>query len=670
MRYLFKQKPNMSEGDYTHLMQELGVSALTAQVLQRRGWSDPDAARQFLEDETLLDPFLFQDMRRAVELIQSVIAAEGVICVYGDYDVDGTSACAILFRALRYLHANVFCFLPNRMQHGYGLSIENLNEIKHANLLITVDCGITNITEIAYARELGMQVILSDHHECPAQLPEAQCILNPKRSTETYPFRDLCGAGIAFKLAQALTGKQALEWIDLAAVATIADIVPLLGENRVIAKRGIRRLGRHPNVGLKALIQKSGIKRDKVDAQTIAFSLAPRINAAGRIASAQTAFDLLISDEKDACLGYAEQLCEMNYQRQQRQERVIQEALDMELGDEQDRVILLYKEDWDIGIVGLAASKICELHAKPTILLGESGGFFTGSARSVDGVNIYEALHSQHHLYEKFGGHSGAAGLTIRREHLETLRERLNEYIKERYDDEVFRPVKHYDLQAPIEAVSTRVIQEFEQMEPFGFKNEQVDILFTDVSIEEVRAIGEDRHAKFVAVQGAARLNAVVFGTRAAMMPQQADLVGCVTMNPFDEKPQLVVGTLSFDENLQQLFEQSCHDLRIARRVVKVKALKYYCDREKLLELFLLLKSIAQKKISFLSQQQCFEFILKYAQDVDIYKLAFVFCVFEEIGLLGMKKNDRIHLVIHEGKRDLAQSQIYAKYLEEAAKWI
>ncbi|MBC5647101.1 single-stranded-DNA-specific exonuclease RecJ [Christensenella tenuis] len=670
MKYILKQKSqvNNSPAVIDGLRKELKLSKLTAALLCARGITSPQEAQIFLNPDIsqLRDPFLFANMHDAVSAVRHTIATKGKICIYGDYDADGISASAILYKTLNQMGAKVEVFLPNRMEHGYGLTLENIERLQGISLLITVDCGITSTQEIDRAKELGMTTILTDHHECPHVLPKADYILNPKCPDETYPYHSLCGAGVAFKFAQALIGDAALEMIDIAALATIADIVPLLGENRTIAALGLKKLNEDPNPGINALVKKACVKRtSEIDAQTVSFVLAPRINAAGRISTAKTAFELLTENDPEQLEGLAEKLCTLNIDRQQRQERVVAEAMQMQeaTGDPGDKIIILYKNDWDIGIVGLAASKVSERYVKPTILLGESEpGIFTGSARSIPGVNIYEALNSQATIYEKFGGHAGAAGLTIKEEYIRQLKHRLNEFLKEHYEDDIFKPLKMYDLKITPAEVSNSLIAEFETMRPFGFKNEQIELLIEGAHIEDIRAIGEDKHAKFQISKNGKSINAVIFGTQAVDVPRYADVVGTLNINTFDMKPQMIVNTLSYEETPLQKMKLARTFLQKTASPCEADCKTYFLDRETLLRVYTVLKKINEKAVSFADEGSLAEFVQKYVAGLTENKTAFALSVFEELGLLEMKKDDKIHIVIHSGKHELSDSRLYQKF--------
>ncbi|MEG0381657.1 MAG: single-stranded-DNA-specific exonuclease RecJ [Christensenella sp.] len=671
MRYVLKQKPQLNSDTsiISELQKQFEISALTASLLCARGIDSVDKAEAFLHPslEQLHDPFLFEDMRDAVNTVKHMISTKSKICVYGDYDADGISASAILYKTLLKLGADVEVFLPNRMEHGYGLSLENVERLKGISLLITVDCGITAVAEIARAKELGIVVILTDHHECPHVLPQADYILDPKRPGETYPFDVLCGAGVAFKLAQALLGDAALHYLDIAALGTIADIVPLTGENRAIAALGLLRMNEQPNSGIGALCKRACNKHStEIDAQTVSFVLAPRINAAGRISTAKVAFELLTDSDKSRLDTLAEELCTLNIDRQQRQEKVIFEALKLQEQEAAtDRIIILYKKDWDIGIVGLAASKVAEQYARPTILLGETeAGVYTGSARSIAGVNIYEALNSQINLFERFGGHAAAAGVTIKEEHLPQLKHRLNEYLKEHYADDVFRPLKTYDIKITPADATAAFISELNTLKPFGCNNEQVELLIKSAKLTDIKSIGDDKHAKFQITKNGIGVNAVKFGVPAEDIPTHADIVGTLSINTFDMKPQMIVNTFSYDETLaQRLDKAKAYVKNIDAQYCDKKS--YFSERDKLLEVYSVLKGISDKNISFANNSAFVSLLQKHVNDVTVEHIAFAVTVFEEIGLLSIQKNDRIHIIISTEKCDLMKSDVYKKFLGE-----
>ncbi len=667
MEYILKQ--TNSEKDMANagaLSKALGISPVLARVLCARDIGSAEAAKDFLypSREQLHSPRLFRHMADCVSLVKSTISQQGKICIYGDYDVDGTAGCAILFRTLKRMGADVECILPSRMEHGYGISMEAVEAMQGYALLITVDCGISNVAEIEKAKGYGIRTIITDHHECGHVLPAADYIVNAKCPDESYPYRDLCGAGVAFKLAEALIGEDAYEYMDIAAVATIADIVPLTGENRVIAKLGVDKINSKPNPGLAQLIKKSKIKNEKIDSQTVAYVLAPRINAAGRISTAKTSFELM-TEEGDFKLGkLAEELCTLNADRQARQERVVREAMDMVDAPGDKRIILLYKKDWDVGIIGLAASKIVEKYNRPAILFGEAGGLYTGSARSIDGVNIFEALATQADMYEKFGGHSGAAGLKLEEKHLDTLEARMDMFLKETYTSDVFLPVRYYDLDMEPGQITVGLLRELDMLEPYGFKNRRVDMLIRNADISDVKSIGKDRHARFTLSRGGGRLNGVTFGRQAYSIPGGADVVGTAQINTFDQQPQMIVDTFSYREKRTEAFARAMERIAQAEGAPE-KGKEYFCDRETLLKYFRIFKGLSDNKTEFADMESFLQFVSRHIRDATAEKVAFAATVLGEIGLLDIKKDDKIQVTVKKGKRDLEDSQTYQLFARE-----
>lgn len=663
MEYNLKQRcTDYNEKAIKDIGKELKISKKFAEILYYRGIKTPEEAFDFLNPsiKRLNSPFLFRDMNRAVKLIKDHIAERSKICIYGDYDVDGVSGSAILYKCLKSLHAEVDCILPSRDEHGYGLSTEAVDKIADYNLLITVDCGITNVNEIKLAKDLGLDVIVTDHHECPQILPPADCVINPKAKDETYPFKYLCGAGVAFKLSEALIGKKAYSYMDVAATATIADMVPLVVENRIIAKFGIERLNSDPNMGLSCLIKRVLPKNKYIDSQNIAYMLAPRINAAGRIAKSDAAFNLLIAEEAKTAGRLADELCRLNEERQKRQEKVIKEATALEQKYPSDRIIIHGSDKWDVGIIGLGASKLAEKYNKPAVLFGKSGEFWTGSARSIDGVNILDVLRTREDLYEKFGGHAGAAGLTVSGNYIEKIKESADKYLNENFDESVFIPTKYYDIKLKLSDLTSELTEEFKRLEPYGFGNKPVAVLFEDVHIKNVKPIGNNKHARFTVTQDGVSEDAVIFRVIAADLPEKADLIGTVEINDFSGKPQIVADALSYPLTPPQLFEQSREYVRSGSDSKTPET--YYLPRERMGEIYSLLKIISDKNYSFKNEEDFIDYIKKHIFWVNEYNLAFAVEVFAELDLIAYIKNDKISIKINKNRCSLDQSAIYKKY--------
>ena len=413
----------------------LGLPDRLLELLLDRQIDTPEKIERYLHPkrEDLHDPMLMQDMGKAVAVIRDAIEKHEEITVFGDYDVDGVTATAILLTYLRKQGAQVDFYIPDRHGEGYGLNIAAVEQIaSHSKLLITVDCGITCAAEVARAKELGMRVIVTDHHQLGPQMPECEAVLNPLLGD--YPFRRLCGAGVAFKLVQAIGGTEAIEplW-ELAALATIADIVPLMDENRVIVSYGLAAMAATQRPGLIALMESAGVDPQKVTSADVAFRMAPRINAGGRLALASRGVQLLTTRRMDTAKEIAEELNQDNIRRRELEIDIFKQADEMtrqQIDFMNERAIVVCGEGWNPGVIGLAASRLVEKYKWPTVLLAQDGDICVGSARSIPGVNIHDAMSTCRDLFVRFGGHAQAAGLTIEAKNVPEFRRRLSEAIR------------------------------------------------------------------------------------------------------------------------------------------------------------------------------------------------------------------------------------------------
>lgn len=481
-----------SPEDIAALARDLGVHRLLAGVLTARGVKTQQEARLFLRPplSSLHNPLLMRDMDRAVERISRAIEATEPILLYGDYDVDGTSSIVILKTALRLLNANVEFHVPHRLKDGYGMRSEAIEEAarKGIKLIVSVDTGIRAAEVVRQARGLGIDVIVTDHHLPDAELPPAAAVLNPNRPDCLYPEKNLCGAGVTFKLIQALfersplfTGDRCKRLLDsflkLVAIATIADIVPLTGENRVIVQRGLAGLRQVNNAGLRALLGISGLGSGVApSSHQIAFQIAPRINAAGRMASARDVIDLFLTDDETRAADLARQLDLLNRERQQAEAEIVESILAQcdvaGIGDE-SAALVFAESGWHLGVVGIAASRLVERFSRPVFVLSDANeeGCFAGSGRSIPGFHLLEALETMPGLFRKFGGHKQAAGLTIKKENLEEFRRRFQMFAQSRLTADDMRPQYTADLEASFAEFSTRAADDLFMLAPFGFGN-------------------------------------------------------------------------------------------------------------------------------------------------------------------------------------------------------
>ncbi len=550
MKVLFEKRNNMplDPESVRRMAKKFGLGSMLAELLLVRGILEDTGAFLSPDIRNMHDPLLFSDMDKAVGTIRVHISERKKIAVFGDYDSDGVCAAAILYRTLQMMKADVSVFLPNRSE-GYGLSLRAVSEIAQtgAQLLITVDCGISSVQEVCAARDTGMAVVITDHHECPSELPVADAIINPKRKGESYPFRELAGGGVAFKLATALIGKHAFELIDIAAVATIGDVVPLLGENRIIAAKGLYKLNAAPAAGLDILMKEAGLKKRPIDSEGVAFGLVPRINASGRMEDPQAAFELICGQkDRTELTVLAKKLCVLNAKRQSVQESIIRKAFTMAEEYAKDRVLVLQDDGWDTGIVGLAASALTGAFVKPALLFGMRDGLYVGSARSVPGVNIYEALSSNAGLLEAFGGHEAAAGMTIKKESLKPLREALGRYLDEKYTEEDFLMKAYYDAETSLSEVDGELVSEIKRLMPFGCGNESVKLLLRQVDVLEKRPIGDGSHSRLKIAQDGAVMDAVAFKTKCDEIPARADVLATPQINDYNGNVEVVLNVISF----------------------------------------------------------------------------------------------------------------------------
>jgi single-stranded-DNA-specific exonuclease len=510
----------LREGDLAnleHLSRELCIGRLTASILTVRGYSNAADARQFLEPSlgALHDPEKMCDMGAAVGRIWAAIRNQELILLYGDYDVDGTTSIVILKTALELLNARVRFHVPHRLKDGYGMRSEVIEDAaaKNVRLIISVDTGIRATHVVRQANELGIDVIVTDHHLPESDLPPAVAVLNPNRPDCSYPEKQLCGAGVAFKLIQALFAQSGFSqqrqaklldsFLKLVAIATIADIVPLTGENRVIVRRGLAGLSQVKNAGLRALLGVSGLENGIApSAHQVAFRIAPRINAAGRMASARDVIDLFLTDNENRAAELALQLDVLNRERQQTEadivENILKECSESLVVD--DSAALVFSEPgWHLGVVGIVASRLVERFHRPVFVLSDSAeeGFVSGSGRSIPCFHLLEALESMPHLFHKFGGHRQAAGLTMKREHVAEFRQRFHLFASEKLTTEDMRPEYTVDATAEFSELTERAIEEIFALAPFGFGNPAPVFLTGDAEVAgPARALGEGKHLK------------------------------------------------------------------------------------------------------------------------------------------------------------------------------
>ena len=504
-------------------------NALLAGILTARGITDPAEALTLLAgEEDLSDPFLLTDMQKACERIWQAIDNGETIVVFGDYDVDGVTATALLYQHLKGMGATVKCMLPSREGDGYGLSRNAIQSIhdKGYQLIVTVDNGISAVEEAEFAAELGIDLIITDHHLPPETLPKAVAVVDPRRLDDTSPFKGLCGAGVAFKLCAALDGCPPEEMLDycgdLAAVGTVADVMPLTGENRTLVKSGLRQLQNTDRPGLEALLEEVGLAGRPITAENISYAIAPRINAAGRMDSAVTALQLVLCEDPDRAEELAHKLNEINVKRQETELEIFKAAqvlLEQEPERLEDRVMLLWGRDWHPGVIGIVASRLVERTGRPVIVVTvDEHGECKGSGRSVPGFNLHACIGSCADLLIRYGGHAMAAGFSVREENLPELRRRLNEWAAREC------PVLHTaplecDLPIHLDRVTVDSVRRIDALAPFGAENPTPVFLLQSAVVDGVYPVSEGRHSRLRLRQGNASVYAVWFGMPSEQLP-------------------------------------------------------------------------------------------------------------------------------------------------------
>jgi single-stranded-DNA-specific exonuclease len=486
------------------LAAELEVSEVLASVLARRGFDDPQQARAFLEAELPAhDPFALGDMREACEAIRAAVAAGTRICVHGDYDADGICATALAVLVLRELGADVTYHLPSRFDEGYGVAGETLTRLagEGVGLVLTVDCGVTAVEEVAHARELGLEVVVTDHHRPGEELPACP-VVGPYRGD--YPFRELCGTGVVWKLGQALLGTDSealVRHLDLVAVATVADVVPLLDENRGLAVAGLRALARTQKPGLRELMRVARVDAATVDAGTIGFRLAPRLNAAGRLGRPEAALELLLTEEREQAAQLARQLEELNRDRQAVEERILREAVEeIESWAEAQRnrrAYVVAGADWHEGVIGIVASRLVERYARPVVLIAGTGGDWKGSGRSIAGFDLHDALRQCAGHLGRWGGHAAAAGLSIKPENVPAFTEAFAAVGDGALAEDDLRPPTVVDALVHGPELTLELCEELARLAPFGLGNPNVTLLLAGCELSDLTAVGDGKHLKF-----------------------------------------------------------------------------------------------------------------------------------------------------------------------------
>jgi len=542
-----------------HLARFPQLSPLIVQLLYNRGITAPQAVHDFLAGTAPDDnPFRLKGMNEAVTCLRQAIRDGELVAVYGDFDADGVTATALLVETLSALGARVMPYIPHRVDEGYGLNTNALHHLasQGVGVVVTVDCGIRSIEEVTCGKKLGLDLIITDHHSVGEEVPPALAVINPKQSDCRYPFKDLAGVGVAFKLAQALLkanrqvpvakGKVSVneeDLLDLAALGTVTDLAPLLGENRRLVKQGLERLNDPQRLGLRAMIAQAGLKLGQIDATTIGFILGPRLNAAGRLDDATTSYDLLLCRSPDQAANLARQLEELNQHRQRLTAETLERAREqVMMAVETEKLLFVAAEDFLAGIVGLVAGRLTEEFYRPSLVVELGAEESHGSARSIPEFNITAALDQCSDLLIKYGGHAAAAGFTVANDNLEALRERLRELAAEQLEGVDLTPTLPIDAEVALSDVDWATQALLTQLEPCGYANPSPLLLSRRTIVRDARAVGtEGHHLKLALTDGRVVWDAIAFhqGQWADRLPRYIDVVYSLEVNEWNEEKRL-----------------------------------------------------------------------------------------------------------------------------------
>ncbi|MEF7406852.1 single-stranded-DNA-specific exonuclease RecJ [Pediococcus acidilactici] len=570
------QVPSLPDVDIAELAKATQLDPIIVRILVARGFRTADEMTNFLamDQSVVHDPFLLHDMQKAVERIMSAIEANEKILVYGDYDADGVTSTTIMYETLAQLGADVNYFVPNRFKDGYG---PNLAEYQHfinneqVQLIVTVDNGVAGNEAINYAQEHGVDVVVTDHHEMPDQLPNAYAIVHPRHPEGEYPFGDLSGVGVAFKVACALLEEVPEEFLDLYAIGTIADLVSMTDENRLLVKLGLQLIPETSRIGFQKLIAVAGVETSQIDEETIGFTVAPRINAVGRLGDASQAVKLLTTFDEEQATAIAKDINATNTKRQGLVNEIYEVAAEIakDEGHRDLQTLVISGHDWHQGVLGIVASRLVELTNKPTIVLSDQNqdGVYKGSGRSVANLNLFEALNPAREHFEGFGGHHMAIGITVKEANLPVLADQLEKAAEQAQLDFRQRPQLNLDATVAISELSTDLVTKIKQLGPFGMDNPVPKLAITNVRVTDVKAIGQNQaHLKFTANQAGQQLAAIAFqrgeiADKLSHLSNTIDLAGTLGINEWRGNVTLQLMTEDLKINGLQVVDQRTTNL-------------------------------------------------------------------------------------------------------------
>lgn len=545
---------NQDENLVQKIAKEHNISELLSAILVNRNITDKKDIDVFLNPtrKDFHNPYFMPDMEQAVDRILMAIDKKEKVIIYGDYDVDGITSITVIKKFLKERGLDVGYYIPNRLDEGYGLNKEAVEKIANEGytLIITVDCGISGIEEIKYAYEKGMEVIVTDHHEPLEELPKCVAVIDCKRKDNKYPFKNLAGCGVVFKLTQAISQKlnldekEYLKYLDIVCVGTISDIVPLVDENRVIAKLGLKLVEQTRNPGLKALLVASGYK--EVNSNTVSFGIAPRINACGRMGKEEEALKLFLTENIVEAGNITDKLNKYNRERQEIEKRIFEEALSKieKQHLDQNNVIVVGSENWHHGVIGIVASKITELYFKPSILICFEGNEGKGSGRSIPGFDLHEALCESSEYLEKYGGHEMAVGLSLKKENFQKFADKFEEIAKKAHTEEI-ESVINIDEEITLKDVNIETVESLKALEPFGEANKLPVFIYKNLKIDSIRALSEGKHLKLTLKDGNTIINGIGFNmgkyAEEFRISDKIDVLGVLEINSFNGRDTIQI---------------------------------------------------------------------------------------------------------------------------------
>lgn len=625
------------------------------------------------------DPFLLKDMAIAVKRVLKARDNQEAIYIYGDYDVDGVTSTSVLYMFLDEIGCQVHYYIPDRHEEGYGINEEAISKLKElgASLMISVDTGITAVDQVAHATEIGLDVIITDHHECQEVIPRALAVINPKQAGDHYPFDMLAGVGVTFKLIQAIARTIDLEpviwkYLDIVAVGTVADIVPLKDENRVITRLAFESMPSTWNLGLKALMKVSDIEGKKMTAGRIGFGIGPRLNAAGRIRHAKEAVELFIGHDAMTCMTIAEELDQVNKDRQSLERKIFDEAVELiesRMKPEDKHIIVVASENWHHGVIGIVASKLVERYYRPIIILAIEDGIASGSARSVEGFSIFAALSANKDLFNKFGGHEMAAGMSLNADKVKALDEGLNSFAKETMTEDTLLPKVKVDMALSLSDVNIQLIEEIQMMEPFGMGNREPSFICRG-PVKTIRKIGKEQTHLKVDLGALNVKQGVAFGMAEVSdwlkTGQEAECVCTLDINEWKQmrNPQLMIKDIRHTSDYKDQLNQVLLQHKTLDYMDEGFKLDQPILRDDYAGFFRHLKSLDHSKTWSIYYAEIIEQMAGNKVS-DLTRYLIMLEVFSEVGLLSYELKDLYVTfeLIHLKKVALSDSKLYNKFL-------